>query len=356
MDEFHITNACINEDGEGGELVPVSDGWLVGGRIVLPRIIAEAGTRAGERFIEFFTAQIRNPHTRRAYGRAVADFCAWADEKALRLDQLRPVVVAAYVEQLTGMYAAPSVKQQLAALKMLFDWLVLGQVLSVNPAAAVRGPKHVVKKGKTPVLTADETRTLLDSIPIYEEDPETGEPDPDRPIVIGLRDRAIIAAMTYSFARVSAMLGMRVEDYYTQGRRGWLGLHEKGGKRHDMPAHHNLEAYIDAYVTAAKIAEDRKGFLIRSAPGRTKELTDKPMRQADVWRMIRRRAKAAGIKTLVGCHSFRATGITVYLENGGTLERRKRWPTMSRQGPPSSMTAPATRSRWMRSSGSRFEI
>ena len=150
MDEFRITNACINEDGEGGELVPVSDGWLVGGRIVLPRIIAEAGTRAGERFIEFFTAQIRNPHTRRAYGRAVADFCAWADEKALRLDQIRPVVVAAYVEQLTGTYAAPSVKQQLAALKMLFDWLVLGQVIPVNPAAAVRGPKHVVKKGQDP--------------------------------------------------------------------------------------------------------------------------------------------------------------------------------------------------------------
>ena len=108
---------------------------------------------------------------------------------------------------------------------MLFDWLVVGQVVPTNPASSVRGPKHSVKKGKTPILSAVETRELLDSI--------------DASTVIGLRDRAIIAAMVYSFARVSAMTSMKIADYYTQGRRAWVRLHEKGGKEHEMPAHHN---------------------------------------------------------------------------------------------------------------------
>jgi site-specific recombinase XerD len=323
MESVDSVFGCTNEV-QGGELAPAGD-VLVGldsGRIILPRLIADAGEQAGERYVEFFTAKIRNPNTRRAYGRAVADFCVWCEEKGFRLDQLRTMHLAAYAEILTRSYAAPTAKQRLAALRMFFDWLVVGQVVGQNPAAAVRGPKHVVKKGKTPVLTADETRILLDSIPLkIGPEPEPGVEDKRPPSLIGLRDRAIIATMAYSFARVGAMLAMTVEDYYTQGRRGWLRLHEKGGKEHDMPAHHNLEAYIDAYVQAAGIAEDRKGVLFRSNPGWKDRLTENPMTQPDVWRMIRRRAKRAGIKTLIGCHSFRATGITVYLENGGTLER-----------------------------------
>ena len=142
---------------------------------------------------------------------------------------------------------------------MLFDWLVTGQVIAVNPAHAVRGPKHVVTKGKTPVLTAEETRTLLDSIPtervigIDAEGNEINGPD-----LIGLRDRALIAAMVFTFARVGAVVAMTVEDYYPQGKRSWLRLHEKGGKQHEMPAHHTLEEYIDAYIQAAGIAGDRE--------------------------------------------------------------------------------------------------
>jgi integrase len=232
------------------------------------------------------------------------------------------VIVATYIEQLQQDYAKPSVKQQLATIRMLFDWLVTGQIIPVNPAHAVRGPKHVVKTGKTPVLTAEETRTLLDSIPIervIKIDPlgnETKGPD-----LLGLRDRAIIAAMVYTFARVGAMVAMTVEDYYAQGKRSWLRLHEKGGKQHEMPAHHTLEEYLDAYIDAAGIAGDRKGPLFRTAPRTSAALTRNPMRTADVWRMILRRLKQTGIKTLAGCHSFRATGITCYLENKGTLEK-----------------------------------
>jgi site-specific recombinase XerD len=290
-------------------IVPRREADLANAKTVpIPALVASAGDDAVARYVEFFTANIRNRNTRRAYFRNALLFLRWCEDRGLDdLRLIKPVVVAAYVEGLQATLSKPSVKQHLATIRMLFDWLVVGQVIPANPASSVRGPKHVVKKGKTPILTADETRQLLDSIDVSS--------------VVGLRDRAIIAAMVYSFARVGAMLAMRVEDYYAQGRRAWLRLHEKGGKQHEMPAHHNLETYVDAYVEAAKIAEDKKGFLFRTTKGRSQKLTENPMGQPDVWRMIRRRAKQAGLKTLVGCHSFRATGITCYLENGGTLEK-----------------------------------
>jgi site-specific recombinase XerC len=134
---------------------------------------------------------------------------------------------------------------------MLFDWLVVRQVVEINPAAAVRGPKHVVKKGKTPVLEADEARALLDSI--------------DVSTPVGLRDRALIGLLIYTFARVSAAIGMTVADYYVQGRRSWVRLHEKGGKRHEMPAHHLLETYVDEYLADTGLAADKAASLFPTA-------------------------------------------------------------------------------------------
>src|SRR5207247_8691888 len=164
------------------------------------------------------------------------------------LHQIRPVVIASYIEQHPG--AAPTIKQHLAAIRMLFDWLVTGQIVPVNPASSVRGPKHVVRRGKTPVLKADQARTLLDSI-------KTDS-------VVGLRDRALIGVMVYSFARVSATIHIRVEDYFQNVKRWWLRLHEIGGKCHEVPAHHNAEAYVDADLTAAAISEETKTTLSRS--------------------------------------------------------------------------------------------
>lgn len=262
---------------------------------------------AGRRFVEFFTANIRNPNTRKAYARATADFSAWCSEHGLAdLAAIGPVHVAAYVETLQARLSAPSVKLHLAAIRMLFDWLVVGQIVPSNPASSVRGPKHSVKKGKTPVLTAEEARTLLDSI---------GEAS-----VVELRDRALIALMVYTFARIGAALKMRVADVYTQGRRTWVRLHEKGGKRHEMPCHHTLDEALHAYLEGAQLQADPKGWLFRTVAGRSGRLTERPMSQADAWRMIRRRAEAAGVQTKIGCHTFRATGITEYLRNGGKLE------------------------------------
>ena len=124
--------------------------------------------------------------------------------------------------------------------------------------------------------------------------------------------------MVYSFARVNAVLGMKVKDYFTQGRRGWVRLHEKGGKEHEVPCHHSLEKLLDDYIAAAGIAGDPNGPLFRSTGRKTGEL--QALWQQDVYRMIQRRAAAAGITTKIGAHTFRATGITAYLKNKGTLE------------------------------------
>lgn len=137
---------------------------------------------------------------------------------------------------------------------------------------------------------------------------------------VGLRDRALIALMVYSFARIGAALGMKVEDVFTQTRRLWVRLREKGGKQHEMPCHHNLETYLHAYIEGAGLVEDLKGPLFRTIGRGTGELTRTPLPQANAYAMIGRRATAAGIETKVGNHSLRATGITAYLKNGGTLE------------------------------------
>jgi site-specific recombinase XerD len=124
---------------------------------LLPAVIADAGDQAAKRFVEFFTATIRNPHTRRAYAKATGDFFAWCERHHLALPAIEPLHVAAYVELITREKSAPTVKQHLAAIRMLFDWLVTGQVVPFNPASSVRGPKFSVKRGKTPVLAASST-------------------------------------------------------------------------------------------------------------------------------------------------------------------------------------------------------
>jgi site-specific recombinase XerD len=272
---------------------------------LIPAPLFAPTPKAARRVAEFFTAQINNDHTRRAYVNATRRFAAWCADCGLdQLAAVQPVHVAAFVKQLEREVSPPTVKQHLAALRMLFDWLVTGHVMETNPAHSVRGPKYVVKKGKTPVLDASEARTLLDAIPTD--------------TLTGLRDRALIGVMVYTFARVNAVIEMKVRDYYTQGRRRWVRLHEKGGKEHEVPCHHSLDQILDDYLAAAGIAGDANGPLFRTTGRKTGEA--RPLWQQDVYRMIQRRAAAAGIATKIGNHTFRATGITAYLKNKGTLE------------------------------------
>ena len=227
---------------------------------------------------------------------------------------MKPPHVAAYVEWLgraepegAGL-SKPSVKQHLAALRMLFDWLVVGHVIESNPAHAVRGPKYSQQKGRTPVLDREEARALIAAI--------------DTSSLTGLRDRALIGVMIYTFARVGAVLQMKVGDYFSQGRRGWVRLNEKGGKEHEAPCIPKLESYLDEYIAAAGIGNDKDGPLFRTT-GRSTG-TPHRMTQQDAYRMIQRRAAQAGIKTRIGNHSMRATGITDYLKSDGSLSEARK--------------------------------
>lgn len=278
-----------------------------------PAAIASAPPEALRAILQFFAAEVRNPNTRRAYLKAAQQFFAFADalpggQALANIDSLH---VSAWIEVMArdGL-SAPTIKQRLAALRMLFQVLARERVIDRNPATIVRGPKHSVKRGKTPVLSAEEARQLLDAV--------------DVSTLGGLRDRVLIATMVYTFARIGAVTTMKVEDVYVQQRRLWLRLHEKGGKRHEVPCHHNLEAYLTAYMERAGLGADPKAPLFQTLDvrrGAIDVLSGKAITQPIAWAMLQRRARDTGLETAVCNHTFRATGITAYLKNGGTIER-----------------------------------
>jgi integrase/recombinase XerD len=298
------------------DLIPISQnapsdlqqpepGAMVSRRAEIPTIITQAGEIAALSFVNFFTAEIDNENTRRAYLQAWREFGKWAESQGYRLGDMKPYQLAAYREELKRRYHVRSVKQHLSALRRVFDQLVNDQAISTNPAGTLRGPKFSATQGTTPILSDEETRTLFDSL--------------DTSHLVGIRDRAILSVLVYSVARVSAVTTLAVSDYYQQGRRWKLRLDEKGGKLHEVWCHHNLEEYLSAYIEAAGISKERSTPLFRSVAGRTKQLTENGIDRRDVYRMIRRRALEAGIEKVIGCHTFRATGITLYMENGGSI-------------------------------------
>ena len=214
-------------------------------------------------------------------------------------------MVSAYIESHPG--SAPTVKQHLAALRMLFDYLVIKRVVLSNPFTIVKGPKHSAREGKTPILSPGQVRALIESI--------------DTSTISGLRDRALIGVMLYTFARVSAVVNITLGDYASIGKRSELRLREKGGKYIVMPAHHNLQAWLDEYIEVAGTVEDTAIPLFCTINSK-RELTTRAMDRNDVLRMIKRRARWVGIPPRAVCsHSMRGTGITTFLENDGSLEQ-----------------------------------
>ena len=289
----------------------MSSGVLSGSsRLLIPPIFDRSPEHAKKRFIEFFVVTIRNRNTREAYYRACCRFFSWCEHNQISDPRaIEPIHVAAYIEFMGRDFEKPTVKQHLAAVRTLFDWLVTGHAIAVNPATSVRGPKHSTIRGTTPALLPTEARQILNCI--------------DASTIVGLRDRALIALMIFSFARISAALSMRVEDYYFVGNRRWIRLREKGGLRHEMPAHRDLERFINSYIDGAHLMHEIKDPLFRPAVTHDK-LSSRPMSRVDAYRMVRRRADEAGLAGDICCHSFRATGITTYLNNGGTLENAQR--------------------------------
>jgi site-specific recombinase XerD len=281
-----------------------------------PALIEGSGRKARDRIEHFLRAAIDNDNTRRAYGRALGSFFAFLEDGGKeRVQDIGPLDVRDYLEaaKANGLSTA-TLKQHMAAVRMLFDHLVTGAVLEHNPALSVKAPRQKLGKGKTPILTAEEAGELLRSIEIA--------------TIVGLRDRALIGVMVFTFARVSAACGLNVADIFHQQRRLWVRLHEKGGKFHEMPCHHTLEGYLTDYIERARLTEAGRVPLFQAIKYRPygrgqAELNGERLHRNNAWAMVRRRAKVAGITTQVCNHTFRGTGITAYLENGGTLEKAR---------------------------------
>lgn len=290
---------------------------------MLPTAIEAAGPRAVRRWVEFFTANLANHNTRIAYAKATGDLFDWLEDHDGVVDvvHVTSLHLATYREWLMAMPASrrtrqrvkersrtvATVKQRLSAIRSLFAFLKEGGVIDEDPAAGVRAPKESVRTGKTPVLSSDDTARLLCAI--------------DTSDLVGLRDRALIALMTFTFARISAALAMKVGDVFFKGNRRWVRLREKGGKYHEMPCHHALEDFLTAYLDAAGISGDSDSPLFRSFGSKPGGLERRALHRANAWAMVRKRARQAGLKEDVCNHTFRGTGITTYLENGGELER-----------------------------------
>jgi site-specific recombinase XerD len=276
--------------------------------VSLPMLTAAwAGARAAERTVEFLAANIRNPNTRKAYHQATIRFVQWCQGRGFALEQLRGVHVAGYVDELGQALAPLTVKLHLAALKHWFDSLVTGHVLENNPAHAVRGPRYSQEGGKTPVLERDQAKTLLSSI--------------DGSTMIGARDLALLSVMLFSFARIGAVVKMKVSNYRGVGTNTpVLELHEKGGKFHRVPAHHRVVDALDAYLLMAELKDSPQAPLWQNVLGGSGKLSGKAMTARGALDIVKRRCKAAGLPADISNHSFRATGITLHQEAGGDLE------------------------------------
>ncbi len=272
----------------------------------LPSIITVEPVATQKAFINFFTASIQNSNTRQAYYRNTLRFLKWVMARQMKLGDVEPFHVAAYREVLIKDLSAPTVKQHLSALKMLFDFMVEKQCIAFNPAAGVKPPKHSYKNGKTPKLTQEQTRMFFDSM--------------DGTKLIDYRDRALISVMLFSFARISATVGMRICDYRVNGREAEFLLIDKGGQEKIIPVHHIAARYVDEYIEQAGFHSQSNEYLFRSFEKGKSELSNKPLDRTNAWAMVKRRAKRAGLSNLISNHTFRGTGMTNFLENGGELE------------------------------------
>jgi site-specific recombinase XerD len=268
-----------------------------------PAIVAAAGGGAEFAWDEFFKGQLANAHTRKNYAHAVRHFLDWCDDpdRQVPLVRIAPGDVGDYLASLQ--LATPTKKLRLAAMRKFFDLLVVRHVVVLNPAASVRAERYSVVEGKTPEISARQARDLLKSV--------------DASTLVGQRDRAVIAVLIYTAARVGAVAKLTMKSLKHDGTQYSLRFSEKGGKSREIPVRHDVEQILRSYIEAAGIVE---GPLFRTSFRRTGRLTTKSMSGIDLCRMIKRRLKTAGLPEQFSPHSFRVATVTDLLEQNVALE------------------------------------
>ena len=272
--------------------------------ISAPRLIIAAGTNAEFAWSEYFSATIRNPHTRRAYHRVVSRFLNWVETFDVTLERIPPSLVARFIDEYSG--SAPSRKLALAAIRSFFDLLTVRHAVFMNPASSVRGERYQVVEGKTPEITRDQARTLLNGI------------DTTRPA--GKRDQAIIATLIYTAARAGAVASLRIRDFVWDGTQYSLRFAEKGGKSRSIPVRHDLQMVILDYLNCLGETPAKDSPLFRTVAGRTGTLTNNSIRGIDICRMMKRRLDQSGLPTHLSPHSCRVATVTDLLIQGVSLE------------------------------------
>lgn len=275
----------------------------------LPALISSLGQKAEISFYDFFFSIISNENTRQAYKRALVKFFSWCGEHRLNLTEIKPFHIGLYRDQISETFSKATLKQHISAIRKFFDFMTERHHFEVSPASSIRTPKHNPKIGKTSVLSPKEIRQILNAIPLETE--------------VDYRDRAIIGFMVYTFARVSAVANLEIGDLFFENQKWNVRLKEKGDVELNIPLHHQLQEYLLDYLqyVGMSLDNDKDSPLFRAAKKNKypKFLQDKPMTRTDMFRMVKRRAKKAGVLTNVCDHSFRASGITIYIENGGTI-------------------------------------
>lgn len=272
---------------------------LVTDEIEVPALVLEGGSNAKYAWEEFLYGEIENAHTRRAYGKAVSDLLAAADEAGLTLQQISPKFVRQHFDRMKAGTSVPTRKLRLSAVKRFLDIAVTRHAIPLNPALSVRGEKHQTIEGKTPEITPTQAAKLLKSC--------------DEKSLLGLRDKTIIAILIYTAARVGAVSKLNLGDFVTTGTLYALKFKEKGGKNREIPVRHDLEALIKRHI-------ERSGLSVKSSPlfpsaiGKTETLSNSPMHPNDLRRMLKRRLKAAGLSTEFSPHSFRVCTLTDLLK------------------------------------------
>ena len=272
---------------------------------MFPAILRRAGKNACFAADEFFSAQISNPHTRRAYARAAGRFLAWCEAHGIELGQVTPGDAGRFIGELA--HAVPTQNQALAALRKFFDVLVTRHAVGLNPFTSVRGTQHTLVEGRTPEITLAQARHLLASIPLSR--------------AAGLRDRALIGTLAYTGARVGAVSALRLLDFQEHEHGRELRFSEKGGKKRTIPVRYDLGQWIVAYIEAGGIAGDNENSpLFRSGLDRSGVLTVTGLTHHGIRKMLKRRLRKAGLPEIISPHSFRVFVVTDLLTQGVPIE------------------------------------
>jgi integrase/recombinase XerD len=216
--------------------------------------------------------------SRIAYYHAIAQFLDWCQRAGFcGLEDIEPITVAAYVEQHPGSPA--TIKQHMSAIRMLFSWLTEKGILAMNPAREVKTEKFSRAEGKTPAFDTDQVQKVLDKIDTSNE--------------VGLRDRALLGTLAYTFARIGAVVNLKVEDYFQTGKRSMIRFSEKGGKETEIPMHHKLEELLDQYLETSGLRNRPNATLFPIALGKTRKLGNRPATES-----MQPECSNAGSKTL----------------------------------------------------------